>query len=447
MIAHIVFEADSALRVGCGDANALFDSPIQRDFNEMPMILGTSLCGVIRNEAEIALGKSKAKDLFGDANGTQNTSSKLIFSNALILDDEMRVNERLTPLCEIENHSFLRHFLHLPQRQHNKIAHNGTCEDGGKFDEDIIFKGTRFKFSIEMQCKNDDDKQDFFSILNMLYLSHFRIGAGKSKGFGKINIININYDFLENIPSASLNETLSQTFTPNIASCAKFIRYDLYLKAENAFLFGSGFGDMEVDNIGVLEQVINYQTKSFQKMLLIPASSIKGAISHRTKFYINQKLITFINGNNDTARADSIHSLLFGCGDDSSDSNNKSDSSSRGVSNNKSDSSGGKRGRLLISDIYLSNYKEQIFAHNCVDRFSHAAKERALFQEKAYLGDEEFMLTIFVESSTSDDFQIALKAFENALDDICNAMLPLGAMSSKGHGFFKGKMTKTNKEA
>lgn len=448
MIAHIVFEADSALRVGCGDANMLFDSPIQRDFNEMPMILGTSLCGVIRSIAQSHLGKAKVEDLFGK----EEIKSKLIFSNAMILDDEMQVNERLIPLDRLANHHFLKHFLHLPQRQHNRISHNGTCEDGGKFDEDIIFKGTRFKFSISLHCKDESDKEDFFSILNLLYLSYFRLGAGKTKGFGKIKILNISYDNLKDVASASLNESLKHTFSPkDYKGSARFIRYILSLKPENSFIFGSGFGDLEVDSVGVMENIIDYETKNFKKSLLIPASSIKGAISHRSRFYINQSLKNAIDSTNKQKdkQAEAIHSSLFGSANDTSggdfsgeykgDSSNSLGGGDSTKSANKSDSA--KKGKLLISDIYLDAFKEQVFAHNSIDRFSGAARSGALFQERAYLSDS-FTLTIFVEKDESDEFKIALESFERALDDICKALLPLGAMSAKGHGFFIGTLNR-----
>ena len=35
-----------------------------------------------------------------------------------------------------------------------------------------------------------------------------------------------------------------------------------------------------------------------------------------------------------------------------------------------------------------------------------------------------------------------LKAFENTLKDICNGMLGLGGMNTKGHGFFSGDVFK-----
>lgn len=47
-IAHIIIEARTALKIGSNSIDALQDSPIQKDWNGLPMILGTSLAGVLR---------------------------------------------------------------------------------------------------------------------------------------------------------------------------------------------------------------------------------------------------------------------------------------------------------------------------------------------------------------------------------------------------------------
>ncbi|WP_201030394.1 hypothetical protein, partial [Campylobacter fetus] len=52
-------------------------------------------------------------------------------------------------------------------------------------------------------------------------------------------------------------------------------------------MFGSGFGDFEVDMTPVFEQTISYDTRSISNpKVLIPASSIKGALLHRTLYHI-----------------------------------------------------------------------------------------------------------------------------------------------------------------
>ena len=427
IVAHIIFEADSALRFGCGDFDMLYDSPIQRDFNGLPMILGTSICGVIRANAKTIFSQNEVEKLFG----TNDSSSKLIFSNALLLNEKMQVCESLIPFSTITKSQFLSYFLHLPQRQHNKINEKGVCEDGAKFDEETIYKGTRFKCALEMKCENERDEKDFFNILSLFSSPYIRFGAGSTKGFGIIKTLEIRYEILQNPlnKSNSLNESLSQIFTPqNFEPKADFTRYTLNLTPENVFLFGSGFGDEDADSIAVSENVVDYENATLSKAkLLIPASSIKGALSQRTKFYINKHLGNVINSpKSDDVNLNQIHSTLFG----SADTNQPT------------------KGKILISDIYLDydNKQTQIFVHNSIDRFSASVIDGALFQEKATFAptnNPTFCIDIFVATNQhSQDFALALNAFEKALVDVCNGFLPLGAMSSKGHGFFSGNLHK-----
>jgi len=41
-IAHVTLEADTPLKVGSSASDFMKDSPIQKDWNGLPMILGTS---------------------------------------------------------------------------------------------------------------------------------------------------------------------------------------------------------------------------------------------------------------------------------------------------------------------------------------------------------------------------------------------------------------------
>lgn len=440
MLAHIILEADSALHFGSGDFDMLYDSPIQRDFNGLPIILGTSICGVIKANAKKIFSENELDSLFG----SQDFSSRLIFSNALLLDENMRVNENLIPFSKLAKSKFLSHFLSLPQRQHNAISAQGVCKDGAKFDEEVIFKGTRFKCAVSMDCQSDgnqnnSDKEAFFKILGLFCSPNIRFGAGSTKGFGKVKAHKITYEILQTpfSKSASLNEALAKTFTPDsgILSTKNFTRYTLNLTPKSVFLFGAGFGDKEADSIGVSEKIIDYDKGDLSECkLLIPASSIKGSVSQRTHFYINKHLGNFIGENNEMdKKATQIHATLFGSAESSDKSNQKSQAT---------------KGRILINDIYLDfdkNKDSHLFAHNSIDRFTGGTIDGALFQEKANISPA-FKLDIFVANATniadSQDFEIALKSFESALCDICTSLLPLGAASSKGHGFFSGDLEK-----
>jgi len=66
--------------------------------------------------------------------------------------------------------------------------------------------------------------------------------------------------------------------------------YKLILTPDSFFIFSEGFGDGETDNKPVTEEIAIYRngTIEFEKQTLIPASSIKGALSHRTAFHYNR---------------------------------------------------------------------------------------------------------------------------------------------------------------
>ncbi|RXJ95766.1 CRISPR-associated protein [Arcobacter sp. AHV-9/2010] len=424
-IAHIVIEAKTALKVGSGNTDYLKDSPIQKDWNKLPMILGTSLAGVLRKEFD----KNTANILFGDdkSNKKDAKGSKTIISNALLLDEKKEVNETLL----LEKSEFLKIFTDLPQREHNAMNDKGVTIKNAKFDEEVIFKGTQFKFSIEMIDSNIDE---FKNVLNLLSKNSFRIGGGSSKGFGQIEVLEITYDefdvnsdeYIE--LSSSLNMKLSKTYEIKEFDDKKYKKYKLILTPDDFFMFGSGFGDKDADMTPVYEKTVDYKNKKLsENKILIPASSVKGAISHRTTYHYNLINKNFIKENNEN-KAEVVEAI-FGAKKDK-----------------KTD---GFKGNILISDVYLEKDVQEkdtkVFEHVSIDRFTGGAIDSALFQEKTVASCESFTLEILLNKEKIKD-EVAIKAFENALKDITNGMLPLGGATTKGHGVFNGILKRDGEE-
>ena len=414
-IAHITFEAKTALKIGSKNADFLQDSPIQKDWNGLPMILGTSLTGVLRKEFEDEI----AKNIFG----TGDLGSKTIISNALILNEKKEVTESL--LLDSKKSDFLQKFIVLPIREHNAMNDKGVTIKNAKFDEEVIYKGTRFKFSIEMINETQEDKNNFFHLLDLLSQNSFRIGAGSSKGFGQIKVIEITYDEFDLNSdkyiklTSSLNTTLSKTYEIKEFDDKKYTKYELKLTPDDFFMFGSGFMDDEANMTPVYEKIIDYKKQDLsEEKILIPASSVKGAISHRTTYYYNLLNNKFINkGGN----ADIVESI-FGAKKD-----------------NEKDSF---KGNILISDVYLektSSKDTKVFDHVSIDRFTGGAIDSALFQEKTIASKETFILEILINENKVKE-KVALEAFKKALEDITTGMLSLGGATTKGHGIFTGEL-------
>jgi len=412
-VAQITIEAETALKVGSNASDFLIDSPVQRDWNALPMILGTSIAGVLRKDFDIDL----VDDVFGNDNG-----SKVIFSNALLcIDQENRVKETL--LLDDERSDFLKLFDTLPIREHTAITDKGVADNNSKFDEEIVYAGSRFKFSLELI---ESDENTFHKILGLLSSPSFRLGGGSTKGFGKFKIEEIKTESFDSESyadySSSLNyplrgKTIEIKKDKSTIATPNYISYRLKLEPENFFIFGSGFGDSDADLTPMYEQTIDYNRgKLSHKKILIPASSIKGALAHRSTYHYNIQNKLFIG--NDEAK-ETIKEI-FG---EAKDSKN-------GIE--------GSKGKVLISDCFQDNNNEtKTFDHVSIDRFTGGAIDGALFQEKTIADDRVYEIEILLEKSVNKAY---INAFESALDDICTGMLALGGMTTKGHGIFDGEV-------
>ena len=405
-IAHIIMEADTPLKVGSSESDFMKDSPIQKDWNGLPMILGTSIAGVLRKDFD-----GTADDVFGKEDG-----SKVIFSNALLLDENQKANEGLL----LTKSSFLELFDTLPIREHTAITDKGVANEHSKFDEEVVYKGTRFKFSLEML----EDKSAFDKLISLLQSSSFRLGGGSTKGFGKFKVIEIKTRTLKSVKdlesySSSLNSKLEESIVLEPTKSQTHTLYSLKIEPDDFFMFGSGFGDNDADQTPVVEKLIDYAKKDLSKnYILIPASSLKGAIAHRTTYHYNLNNKLYIG--NEEARE--VIDELFG-----------------EAKNSKKEIDGSK-GKLLFSDVYkLDKNETKVFDHVAIDRFTGGAIDGALFQEKTTAQKDEWSIEILLEDGVDEEF---VKAFEQSLDDICSGMLALGGATTKGHGVFVGTLLK-----
>jgi len=404
-VAHITIEAQTPLKIGSNSSDFLQDSPIQKDWNRLPMILGTSIAGVLRKDFH----KNLVDDIFGKENG-----SKVIISNALLVDENGKVCEELL----LEKTPFLQLFDTLPIREHTAITDKGVAKEYSKFDEEILYKGTRFKFSIELI---EDTKKNFEDILSLLSNSSFRIGGGSSKGFGKIKVIEIKTQNFDNNSyedySSSLNHSLSDSYQVVEHNSKEHTIYTLKITSDDFFMFGSGFGDRDADQTPIYEKIVDYKkAKLSENMVLIPASSIKGALAHRTTYHYNLQKKYFIGDEN----AKQTIKELFG------------------EAKNSKDDIDGLKGKIIFSDVFQKNKNElKTFDHVGIDRFTGGALDGALFQEKTIAQKDEFEIEIVVENGIQECY---IKAFETALNDICNGMLALGGTTTKGNGVFSGTL-------
>ena len=224
------------------------------------------------------------------------------------------------------------------------------------------------------------------------------------------------------------------------------IRYRLELRPESFFQFGSGFSDDEADMTPVKAKKVEWKNADGgvlgslrEDLVLIPATSLKGALSHRVAFHWNRLSFRFADDMNGdelekfTGSRNVAVRLLFGA---------------------EGDGNVMTKGNVIFSDIIQGKGKDKIFNHLKIDRFTGGGIEGALFSEKATYGEGESYTTEIILDKKSlfnacgkeadKEAELAIKAFEKALDDLCKGLLPLGGGVNRGHGVFKGKYVTIN---
>ncbi len=443
-IARLKVEATTPLFVGSGGASLTIDSLVMKDHNGLPMIPGTSLTGVLRHVLEdFPSDDINWKDVFGfQGKENEGLGSRLIISNASLVLNEGKVAEGISN--EIPS-NIQRKFESLPTRQHVRITHKGVAADKGLFDNEVVYAGARFIFEVELKG-TEKDINSWNKLIEKIKSSSFRIGQGTRSGYGNLKVIGINeqqfnlkdendfQEYLDYHPSFNAYEiaNLEEVNTQNEESAD----YSLILKPDDFFIFSEGFGDAEVDNKPVTEEVIVYENGeiNFVEKTLIPASSIKGAIAHRVAYHYNKLNGFFADKINDQVKKyieenNQAVATIFGKKGEVVDNENT-----------------GQRGILIIDDLYYDDIdNEKIFNHVAIDRFTGGGIDGALFSEKvSHKKNGTIDLKINLSEAIDDDK--IKEALEESLKDICKGLLPLGGMTTKGHGMFTGILFKKGQE-
>lgn len=443
-IARIVLEATTPIAIGSGEKEINTDSAVLRDVNGLPYIPGSTLAGVIRHALE-EVGAEPLDLFFGFQKGDEGHGSEILFSDAKMVGAEGKAIDGLVQIKADKHYKdFYSNYMNLPVRQHVRIGNKGVAEKHGKFDEEVVYKGTRFAFEIEVLSQSKECGQ-FQKVLDALSAAEIRFGHGGRKGFGKVQVVK-EQSFMRcslNLKNPSdldwyLNHTsnLAEPFEggESIVSneSSKSVVYNLTLKPVDFFLFGAAYGDEDADIVPVKEDVVVWTDDSkpnFEKkqQMLIPASSIKGALAHRVAYHYNRLRHRYA----DNATPEEIKAWT---------EQNEACVALFGLAVGKDI----KRGNVLFEDIIepMTQYEDKLFNHVAIDRFTGGALQGALFHEKATYGQGKEFTTKITLLKTDFDDEYIIKAFESALKDLTEGRLPLGGGVNKGHGCFKGECSK-----
>ncbi len=537
-LARFKVETASALTIGSGQTGLLNERLIVRDANALPYIPGTALAGIIRHTLSDGQSAASAsfvdvvEEIWGYQKGDQGLGSRIHFSDAILIGPEGETI--LEGLQEVDmNHEYFKNLLYLPERDHVRINHKGAAKQHAKFEEQLVPRGVRFMFELELEGTSKD-REIWMQIMAILRHPSFRVGAGTRRGFGALKVLECQeemYDlsekdqlkcYLDN--SASLNSALlpnpqrdsenpQERSKSEAAMISGWRQYRLTIRPRDFFLFGAGVPEGRINMPPKKEAFFEWSNNSAtlsEAYYLIPATSIKGALAHRLAFHWNKLEGQTIEGS-ETLSADLSSSgfdmtealseldidldiELMNYGFEASDwgnwakqvealtiddskhwkafleemeerKNNKAaelypvgeqNFAVRTImgyaknSNNEGEEETGARGRLLLSDVYLTaaQVSTKTFTHVAIDRFTGGGIDGALFQEEVITTDEDIELDLFlaedlgVDPEDTETEQQLLRAFEATLDDLCAGRLPLGGNTMKGHGVFTGDIEK-----
>jgi CRISPR/Cas system CSM-associated protein Csm3 (group 7 of RAMP superfamily) len=447
-LARVTIEFTTAFIIG-GGKNLFFDDTFVADANGLPAIPGSTLAGILRHAWKDA-GYGNDDALFGN----QDHGSPLEISWGCIHNKNNSPVEGILydTKAAIQGDEVLSDALVLASRDHVRINDKGVAAKSGKFDERSVSSGHRFTF--ELHLTGDSKSHALWeNLLALLNSGTLRIGGKTRRGYGAFKCFSLchkeldltipdQFDTYLNHPVSlkavcglpeSIDETRERT---DILPPQHTVTATVSLKPEGFWMFGGGAGN-KADMNPVLANRICWKDgkgKVVEQLTLIPGSSVKGALAHRTAYYYNLQDGRFIRktytpdqqkpgiGADNEALRD-----LFGYSKD-----------------NKTDQAG-QRGRVIISDILLEGAAVQVFInHVSLDRFTGGARAGFLFSENPFYLGNGFTLKVDITEANKIDPK-SLNAFEAALADLATGLLPLGSGANRGNGYFSGEVKWSDK--
>lgn len=444
--ARFVIEAETPLAVGSDKLHFSQDSPVEKDFNGLPYIPGTAIAGAFQE----GLGDD-FKHYFGNTDNSQPEGSNIVFSDALLFDGN-KVIEKMDN--NVFNEPYYKEFKDLPIRPHARHDHKSTAIDGGLFDQEVVYKGSRFKFEVSLESQTPQNEIWALMLQKIQELNLF-LGSGQYRGYGLCVIKELktyyagDFDALIAIDQSLNND--SGFKVENIQSSQINWQKLTLDTSQSLFHFGAGTSDDETDAVNYREKAIVWETEkdssknekylipSFNEYFVIPGSSIKGTIAHRVAFHYN-----LVNKETNSIEIIAARCKKQGSEEIDLDKFKKEVDKITGENNKavialfgqakESISETGKRGRVIIPDVFIlvENTPEVKLMHNTIDRFTGGTLDTALFGEKAFY-IEKLTINYTVEDCVEKIY------LEKALKDLENGTLPVGGMAAKGHGIITGK--------
>lgn len=471
---RITLQLESPLAIGSGNSAGEFDSPCALDANGLPYLPGTSLAGALRAWYTDVLDSDpsqSATNWFGFAGNDEylqdGSISPLRITSGHIHNSRDEVQDGQVLAADWAEEPVLGALAGaLPYREHVRLNDRGVGADTGKFDRSFVPRGHRFTFQLQITPYPDEVAawpalQD--RLLAALSSGQLCLGSAQRAGFGRVRSIQAwgaRIDLCNPAQRASLAtwrrlsikpargselKLVSTASTPksgaekvrhlSLALSLRACDYWRVSSANNGLRAPAAKGDAP-DATPYREPFVNWTPvpAKLDHGWAIPASSIKGALTHRTTFHLN-RLENRWAGQVDENGPWLAVQALFGSA--------AGDTPQHGVRS--------AAGSVWVDDALPTGAPPQVvrFNHVRLDRYTGGAYGGALFDEEALFGGEITVRINLQPSALSrtcpnpEARARVVQALQLALSDLANACLPLGADSANGLGFFEAKDPKS----
>ncbi len=459
-LARLSLEAVTPLSITSGGADGVFDVSLVRDANGLPALPGSAIAGVLRHLYWQTYGEEAMREIFGYQERVEGELSRLHVSWGAIQNSEGKPVEGLLlgeSGTERKTDSLLKAALDAGEdpvhRDRVRIGHRGAAAKTAKFDRTVLSAGYRFsaELSLWSDKKNDDHWQQ---VLDLLRHPLFRLGGGTRAGLGRIKAVSVHtahFDLgCENDRKrfSDLGRGLSEVAGLSKMEQhsghkqeARFLIATITLRPRSFWRIGQGdtphkFDRKEKKPADLLPKVEprviweDGKARICGAELLIPASSIKGVLAHRTAYHANRlaqppRWAEEIKNLADYDKSDHWPEVreLFGY--------------ARDDKTTKEGEKAGQAGHLFLDDTFLSFTTNdlELMMHNAIDRFTGGVREHMLFSEELVWKKEIAVKFTIDIQGISDGARNALRL---ALDDLIKGRLAIGGGSGKGHGFCEG---------
>ena len=281
-IVRIVWQAQSAICISNGDYDHDTDKTVVKDHKEIPCLTGSGVAGVLFSTIPQLddIDRVPIKIKKGNEDKQVNYRSDLYISDGYLIIGDKTV--LLDPL-KIKQSKWLERYTNLPIRDHVRIDHKGTAdtENYGKFDNEVVYKGSRFVQDILVQSESENsDVWD--ALIKHLKKYCLVVGSQTRNGLGQIRAISLDYCTIdlwstEGIATyADYNTQFSESLFSTSHKGLQIHQWNhidvndpirlsgfsepvtISLRAEDYFHFGSGMPYMDTDADVMLEHVVKW---------------------------------------------------------------------------------------------------------------------------------------------------------------------------------------------